>query len=142
VHHGRVTQAMWESGRKRARHSQWWVPVLVGLVLALAQLTVVSYAWRDCGVDDATGLTSPALYALGVPALTFLNAVLVALPTEVWMSKRGPRVQQLFLTLVSIAVLVAAETVLLAHFVATPSEPVGLVCAGNVPPWWPAWVPT
>lgn len=133
---------MWESSRKRQRHSQWWIPVLVGLVIAFAQLTLVSVAWRDCGVNGATGLTTQSLYALGVPALTFLNAVLVALPTEVWMSKRGPRAQQLLLTVVSVVVLVAGETLVLGHFVATPSEPVGAVCPGNVPPWWPEWAPT
>lgn len=133
---------MWESSRKRSRHSQWLVPVLLGVVIALAQLSIVSRAWADCGINGATGLTTGSLYALGMPALTFLNAVLLALPAEVWMSKRGSRPRRVALTVLSFAVLVAAETVLLAHFVATPAEPVGTICAGNVPGWWPEWMPT
>ncbi|MDQ3105497.1 MAG: hypothetical protein M3Q87_09860 [Actinomycetota bacterium] len=141
-HDGRVQQAVWESERKRVRRSQWWVPVLIGVALALAQVTLVARAWRDCGIDGATGLTSFSLYALGVPALTFLNAVLVALPTEVYMSRRGPRTQRLFLTVAAVAVLVGAETLVLGHFVATPTEPIGSQCEGNVPQWWPQQLPT
>ena len=137
-----MQQAMWESDRKRRRHSQWWVPIVAGLVIALAQVTLVYNAWDDCGVDSAAGLTSYSLYALGVPALTFLNAVLVALPTEVYYNRTGTRATAFFLTVVSVAILVAAVTLILGHFVATPSEPVGTLCVDNVPTWWPDWMPT
>ncbi len=137
-----VHQAMWESERKRARRSPWWIPVFAGLVLGVAQIALVDNAWRDCGVDGATGLTTFSLYGLGVPALTFLNAVLVALPIEVYSGRRGNQAIRLFLIVISVAVLVAAETLVLGHFVVTPSEPVGTTCVGNVPPWWPSWMPT
>jgi hypothetical protein len=133
---------MWESDRKRRRHSQWWVPVLAGLFIALAQVTLVYNAWDDCGVDTAAGLTTSSLYALGVPALTFLNAVLVALPTEVYYNRSGNRAMLMFLTVASVAILVAATTVILGHYVATPAEPVGTACVDNVPTWWPEWMPT
>lgn len=135
-------QAMWESERKRQRGSQWWVPVVLGLVIALSQVTLVASAWRDCGINGATGLTPLSLYALGVPALTFLNAVLVALPTEVYMNRRSGRPQRLTLAVAAIAVLVSAETLVLAHYVATPSEPVGTQCVNNVPTWWPERLPS
>ena len=133
---------MWESDRKRRRHSQWWVPVVVGLVIALAQVTFVYSAWDDCGVDSAAGLTTYSLYALGVPALTFLNVVLVALPAEVYHNRAGSRAAAMLLTVVSVAILVVAVTLILGHFVATPSEPVGTLCVDNVPTWWPEWMPT
>lgn len=133
---------MWESDRIERRRTRWWLPVLVGLAVALAQITLVSRAWRDCGIDGATGLTTTSLYALGVPALTFLSAALVALSIEVFMHSEGSVVRRALFTVLSIAILIGAETLVLGHFVATPAEPVGTACIGNVPTWWPEWMPS
>lgn len=138
----RMPATMWESDRKRSRRPQWWAPLLLGLAISVAQITMVATAWRDCGVIDATGLDEVSLYALGVPALTFLNAILVVLPAEVYLSRRGNRAKQIVLMAVSVAVLVAAETLVLGHFVATPTAPEGTACVDNVPKWWPTWMPT
>lgn len=138
----RVQATMWDSNRKRVRRPRWWLPVLTGLAISVAQVALVARAWSDCAIIGAIGLSSTSLYALGLPALTFLNTVLVALPAEVWLGGRRHRGRRVLVTLLSVAVLVAAETLVLGHFVATPESPVGTECVGNVPPWWPTWMPT
>ena len=37
--------------------------------------------------------------------------------------------------------LVTAETIVLAHYVATPTLPVGGACVDNVPDWLPEQIP-
>lgn len=133
---------MWESDRAaRPRSTARWAPVLLGLVIAVAQVRLVSASWESCDLTGASGLSTPSLYALGVPALTFLNWLLIALPAEVWLRKRTGLLNRWVLTIVTTVVLLAAETVVVAHFIATPSEPVGTTCEHNVPDWWPERIP-
>lgn len=132
---------MWESDRPTRSTPTWWIPVLLGLLIALAQIQLVAAAWESCGISGATGLTTTSLYALGVPALTFLNWLLVALPAEVYLGKRTALGNRWLLTVVTTIVLVAAETLVLAYYVATPTEPVSTSCRDNVPDWWPERIP-
>lgn len=131
---------MWGSQRE-TRRSRGWAPLLLGLAISVAQIRLVATAWQDCGISGATGLTTGSLYLLGVPALTFLNWLLVALPAEVYLPKRGMLLNRWLLAIASTAILVAAETLVLGYYVATPTLPVGGVCVDNVPVWWPDQVP-
>lgn len=136
-----VTQAIWDSSRTTGPKSRWWAPVVVGFLIALAQITLVYRAWHDCGISGATGLTTATLYLLGVPALTLLNWLLVALPAEVYLPKRRGAFYRWALAVLTTTALVAAETVVLAYYVATPAPPIGGSCVDNVPDWWPEQVP-
>ncbi len=141
-HHGAVTQAMWESDRRAHRRpARWWGPLLIGCVIAIAQIKLVSAAWDSCDLSGSTGISTTSLYALGVPALTFLNWLLVALPAEVYLPKHTTLVNRWVLTIVTTIVLVAAETVVIGYYIATPDEPVGGTCTDNVPDWWPDRLP-
>jgi len=133
---------MWESDRAvRPRGYPRWAPVLVGLLISLAQVRLVSAAWESCDLTGSTGLSTTSLYALGLPALTFLNWLLIALPAEVWLHKDTTAINRWVLAIVTSAVLIGAETIVVAHFIATPSEPVSTTCAHNVPHWWPEEIP-
>ena len=136
-----VTQAIWDSRRTTGSKSHWWAPVVVGFAIAFAQITMVYRAWEDCGISGATGLTTASLYGLGLPALTFLNWLLVALPAEVYLPKRRGAFYRWALAVITTTVLVAAETLVLAYYVATPSLPIGGACVANVPDWWPEQIP-
>lgn len=140
-HNPGMSPAIWESDRPTRSASTWWIPLVLGLLIAVAQIQLVVAAWESCGISAATGLTTTSLYALGVPALTFLNWLLVALPAEVWLAKRTRAGNRWFLTVVTSAVLVGAETLVLGYYVATPTEPVSTSCRDNVPDWWPEQVP-
>lgn len=133
---------MWESDRAaRSRSYPWWVPVLVGLLVSIAQVWMVSAAWESCDLTGSTGLSTTSLYALGLPALTFLNWLLIALPAEVWLHKHTAVLNRWLLTITTTVVLIVAETIVVAYFIATPSEPVGTTCEDNVPDWWPEQIP-
>lgn len=136
-----MPDAMWESERAARTTPALWVPILLGLAIAFAQVSLVAAAWDACRIDGATGLTASSLYALGVPALTFLNWLLLALPAEVYMSKRTPALNRWAMTILTSSVLIAAETLVLAYYVATPAEPVSTRCVDNVPDWWPNQIP-
>jgi hypothetical protein len=140
-HHGVVTQSTWGARRHARGKSYLWLPPLIGVAISLAQIKMVSTAWDDCNISGSTGLTTTSLYLLGLPALTFLNWLLVALPAEVYLTTRRSLIHRWLLAIVTTAVLVTAETVVLAYYVATPTVPVGDTCVENVPDWWPEQIP-
>jgi hypothetical protein len=136
-----VTQTGWDS-RHQARGKPFvWLTPLLGVAVSLAQIKMVTTAWDDCDISGMTGLSTTSLYLLGLPALTFLNWLLIALPAEVYLTRNRALVYRWSLAIVTTVVLIAAETVVLAYYVATPTVPVGGTCVGNVPDWWPEQIP-
>ncbi len=117
-----------------------WV-LLAGLAVAAAQVWFIDRSWQDCQVTRQVGYTSTQLFTLGVPALTLLNAAVIALPVMAYGRRRHDRATQAFLTTVAAIVLVLALSALLVLFVATPAGTSDMACAGGVPAWWPSWLP-
>jgi hypothetical protein len=113
----------------------------IALLLAAAQVAAIDRVWQDCAVSGQVDFARGQLVAVCLPALTFANALLIALPAAVYGPKRGRTLSRATLTAACILVLLFSETLLLASFVATPSPQTASVCVANIPAWWPTWLP-
>jgi len=119
-------------------HLGWLL--LPGLLLALAQTSFIDRSWQDCEVTRQIDVTSTQLFALGIPALTLLNAALIALPVMAYSVRRQERGTRIFMTIGSAVMLLVALCFLLVVYVATPPGTTDMACSGGVPAWWPAWL--
>ena len=124
---------------RASRSHAGWV-LLVAFAVAVGQVWFIDQSWQDCQITRQLGYTSGQLLTLGLPALTVVNGIVIALCAAAFGSRRGDRAVQSFLTVVSAVVLLLAVSVLLVLFVATPSGASDMACAGGVPSWWPAWM--
>jgi hypothetical protein len=125
-----------------ARNGSVLAVLTVALLLALAQVAVIDRVWQDCMVGAQVHLARGQLIAICLPALLFANALLVALPAAVYGPKNGSTGGRATVTALAILVLLFAETLMLARYVATPSPQTASVCVENTPQWWPTWLPS
>jgi hypothetical protein len=111
------------------------VGILLGIPFGFAVRVVVGAAWATCGIgSEATGGTLP-LVALTVPV-----TLLAVGGATVVLAVSGPRHPVFGATLTMLALLLAMW--LLLALVATPAGQPDPVChPGNVPPWFPDWLP-
>lgn len=124
---------------RTSRSHAGWV-LLVAFAAAVGQVWFIDRSWQDCQITQQLGYDSSQLLTLGLPALTIVNATVIALSAVAFGGRRRDRAVRGFLTAVSSVVLVLAVSVLLVLFVATPSGASDMACAGGVPSWWPAWL--
>ncbi len=119
-------------------HLGWLM--LPGLMLALAQTSFIDRSWQDCEVTRQIDVTSTQLFALGIPALTLLNAALIALPVLAYSMRRQAPAMRIFLTIGSAVMLLVALCFLLVVYVAAPPGTTDMACSGGFPTWWPGWL--
>jgi hypothetical protein len=112
--------------------------IVVGPALSLAVAFVLLRAWSDCQAGW------PAINELGMLFLTPIIAAsltLIFAVVAILFGRSHPRCAAAVAFLVAILVAYAWLAATL------PSEARGLepdhpgVCPGNVPPWWPSWLP-
>ena len=114
--------------------------ILVGLtaapLLAYASVRIVGQAWYDCGVGGAGGRFSLVFGVL--PGLTLAGLVLYGVSIRILGRHWRP---------LAVAVGLAAIVALCYLYIganATPADYPGdsdVCLPGNVPPWWPSWLP-
>ena len=122
----------------RRSHAGW--VLLLAAVVAAGQVWFIDQSWADCQIERQLGYSSSQLLTLGLPALTIVNAAVIALSIAVYGGRRDDRTVQIFLTTVSAVVLLLAVSALLVVFVATPSGASDMACPGGMPSWWPTWL--
>jgi len=112
--------------------------VVVGPALGLLVAFVLLRAWSDCQAGW------PAINQL---ALVFVTPIIGASLTAVFFAvailfgRSHPRCAVAIALLVSVLVAYAWLVVMLPNEArGLPSDRPG-VCPGNVPPWWPSWLP-
>jgi len=113
------------------------VGILVGGPAAFGLVVLVANAFAACDVGingGANGLS--LLFAL--PVLWILNA-LVFMGVFTLIAERTSQPRTFGVVVGILAVLVLAWA--LFAWLGTPSDYPAPFCPGNVPPWWPSWLP-
>lgn len=112
-----------------------FLTVVVGGGTAFGLIVITSRSWKACQVDVAgsvpNGLT---LLFLGLPLALIVNLVLFNLVFR-YAGKT------FLFSLIAAAIAIAIADLALYSWQGTPAASPG-ICPGNVPPWWPAWIPT
>ncbi|MBB6565840.1 hypothetical protein HPO96_17810 [Kribbella sandramycini] len=112
-----------------------FLAIVVGGGAAFGLVVITSRSWKECKVDVAgsvpNGLT---LLFLGLPLALIVNLVLFTIVYR-YAGKA------LFMGLIAAAIAIAIADLALYSWQGTPAASPG-ICPGNVPPWWPEWIPT
>jgi hypothetical protein len=125
-----------------ARNGSVLSVLLLAVLVALAQVAAIDRVWQECALSGQVDFARGQLIAVSLPALIFTNALLIGLPPAVYGSKSGNPLGRASVIALAVLVLLSAESLLLATYVATPSPQTATVCVGNTPSWWPAWLPS
>ena len=125
-----------------ARNGSVLSVLVLAVLAALAQVAAIDRVWQECAVGGQVDFARGQLIAVSLPALIFTNALLIGLPPAVYGPKPGNPLGRATITAFAVLVLLSAETLLLASYVATPSPQTATVCVENTPAWWPAWLPS
>jgi hypothetical protein len=119
----------------KGKRVESFLAVVVGGGAAFGLVVITSRAWKTCHVDVAgdvpNGLT---LLFLGLPLALIVNLVLFTVVFR-YSSKT------FLMSFVAAAIAIAIADLALFSWQGTPAAASG-ICPGNVPPWWPTWLPT
>jgi hypothetical protein len=136
-----AVEAAVEQGRKSARRQGCLVAAMVGLGIGLFIVIFLSACWDACGAGDAGGFNRGFLIVYGALAAFLTGAAFWIVAMLLRRLPLGPRL------IASAAIASLVGYVLFVWWLpASPSGPffpnggVG-TCPGNVPPWWPSWLP-
>jgi hypothetical protein len=121
-------------------HRPWRVAAVVGVLLGFpfgfAVRIVVGAAWATCGIGSEASSGTP----LPLLLLTLGSTLLAFAVVTVTLAVTGPRHPVLGATVVMVALLLLLWLVMAV--VATPAGQPDPVChPGNVPYWFPDWLP-
>lgn len=112
--------------------------ILVGGVGALGLSYLAARAWSTCdvGVNDAANSFAllfelPLLWAANTAIFVIIHAAL-----------SGETRRRRVLALAAGTAAVLALGVELFAWQGTPEAYPDPICPGNIPPWWPSWIPT
>lgn len=115
---------------------------MLGVPAAFGDIVLVGRAWAACDVGINAVANSYSLVLFMFPVLSCVNSVVVA---AVFAIAGGRLAQQGRLGWVGAVALglvaMAVVTWLLMATAGTPSDYPSPWCEGNVPPWWPSWIP-
>ena len=115
-----------------------FLSLVVGGSAGFGLVVLTRRAWDACHVvinDVGNGVT---LLFVGVPVAGVVNIGLFGLVFR--MSKGGKG--NLMTPLLSAAVAIAIADLALFSWAGTPAGLAAPICPANVPPWWPAFIPT
>ncbi|MGA4540988.1 hypothetical protein ACPA54_13460 [Uniformispora flossi] len=112
--------------------------ILVGGVGAFALSYLLARAWSTCdvGINDAANSLE---LLFGLPCLWAVNTTMFVIVHAALSGETRGR-QLLALAAGTAAVLVLG--VELFAWQGTPGTYPDPICPGNIPPWWPSWIPT
>ncbi len=112
-----------------------FLTIVVGGGSAFGLVVLTSRSWKACNVDVAgpmpNGLT---LLFLGLPLALIVNLILFTIAYR-YAGKT------LFMGLIAAAIAITIADLALYSWQGTPAASPG-TCPGNVPPFWPVWIPT
>ena len=114
-----------------------FVSVVVGVGAGFGLLTLTRRAWDACRVQINDVGNGPTLFFVGLPVALVVNIVLFSF---VFRFSKGQG--KFVMPFITAAVAVTIADLALFSFAGTPAGLPASVCPGNVPPWWPEWIPT
>lgn len=115
-----------------------FLSVVVGGSAGFGLVVMTRRAWDACQVvinDIGNGVT---LLFVGVPVAGVVNIGLFGLVFRLSKGGKG----NLMMPLLTAAVAITIADLALFSWAGTPAAAPAPICPANVPPWWPAWIPT
>ncbi|GAA1603075.1 hypothetical protein GCM10009804_69410 [Kribbella hippodromi] len=111
-----------------------FLAVVLGGGAAFGLVVITSRAWKTCHVDIGSVPNGLTLLFLGLPLALIVNLVLFTIVFR-YAGKA------FLFSLIAAAIAIAIADLALFSWQGTPAGAHG-TCPGNVPPWWPTWIPT
>jgi hypothetical protein len=115
------------------------ISLVVGGGAGFGLIVLTARAWKACGVDVGGVGNGPTLLFVGVPVAAVVNIVLFTMVFR--LSRSGKSGGKFFSPFLAAVIAITIADLALFSWQGTPAASHG-ICPGNVPPWWPAWIPT
>jgi hypothetical protein len=116
-----------------------FLALVVGGGAGFGLIVLTSRAWKACGVNVGGVGNGLTLLFVGVPVAMVVNIVLFTMVFR--LSRSGKSSGKFLSPFLAAAIAIAIADLALFSWQGTPATSAG-VCPGNVPPWWPTWIPT
>ena len=113
-----------------------FLTLVFGLGGAFALIVLTSRAWRDCHVSIGGVGNGATLLFAGVPIALVVNLVLFNFVYRYSFKRKG------YAALLAACIAIVIADLALFSWAGTPTFVPAHVCPANVPPWWPASIPT